>query len=52
MSGSRSDVAAKLTGLESRALYTHCYGHALNLATRDTLKDIKVMEEALDTCST
>ena len=34
-------------GLEHHALYTHCYGHALNLACQDA--GIKVMENALDT---
>ena len=32
MSGAQSGVATTLTDLESRALYTHCYEHALNLA--------------------
>ena len=34
--------------LKSRALYTHCYGHALNPATQDALKGIKVMLDTLD----
>lgn len=49
MSGVRSGVATRISAIESRALYTHCYGHALNLATQDTLKGIKVMECTLDT---
>ena len=28
--------------LEPRAVYTYCYGHALNLAAGDTLKQCKV----------
>ena len=28
MAGIRSGLAAKIINLESRALYTHCYGHA------------------------
>ena len=43
MSGHKSGVAKKI---ESRALYTHCYGHALNLAAQDS---IKIMEDTLDT---
>ena len=31
MHGARKGVAAIITQEESRALYTHCYGHALNL---------------------
>ena len=49
MSGCRSGVVTKLSALEHRALYTHCYGHALSLATQDALKGIKIMEETLDT---
>ena len=49
MAGAKSGVAKRLNDLEPRALYTHCYGHALNLATQDVLKGIKVMRSALET---
>ena len=49
MSGHKSGVAKKIRDLESRALYTHCYGHALNLAAQDSIKQIKIMEHTLDT---
>ena len=49
MSGYRSGVAKKISDLESRAVYTHCYGHSLNLTCMDTMKSSKVMQEALDT---
>ena len=49
MSGARSGVATRLTDLESRALLTHCYGHALNLAIQDVVKGVKVVEDTLDT---
>ena len=48
MSGPRSGVAKQICNLESRAVYTHCYGHSLNLACMDTIKSSKVMQEALD----
>ena len=48
MSGPRSGVAKQIRDLESRAVYTHCYGHSLNLASMDTIKSSKVMQEALD----
>lgn len=38
MSGARKGVAAIITQEESRARYTHCYGHALNLTVADTVK--------------
>ena len=48
MSGIRAGVATRINALESIALYTHCYGHALNLAVQDTLESIKVMEQCLE----
>ena len=48
MSGPRSGVAKQIRDLESRAVYTHCYGHSLNLACMDTIKSSKVMQEAHD----
>ena len=38
MAGCRTGVASQILSIESRALYTHCYGHSLNLAMRDTIK--------------
>ena len=34
---------------EHWALYTHCYGHSLNLGIQDSIKYIKIMEDTLDT---
>ena len=49
MKGCLSGVAAQLTQDEPRALFTHCYGHSLNLACQDTIKDIIPIKYALDT---
>ena len=49
MSGSKSGVAKQISTTEPRAIYTHCYGHALNLAASDSIKKSKVMKDALDT---
>ena len=38
MTGVRNGVAKQLTDEEPRAIFTHCYGHALNLAVGDTVK--------------
>lgn len=43
MSGNRSRVAKRISE------FIHCYGHARNLAARDTIKNVKVMRDALDT---
>ena len=48
MSGSRNGVAAKLVAEEKRALYTHCYAHALNLAIGSTLKQSKTCCDAME----
>ena len=47
--GCRSGVATQIMRDEPRAIYTHCYGHALNLACQDTIRSIKVVRDALDT---
>lgn len=49
MSGTRGGVAALIQQEESRAIYTHCYGHALNLACGDAVKTCSIMKDALDT---
>lgn len=45
---SKSVVAKCISDLESRAVFTHCYGHTLNLAASDTLKQCKLTKDALD----
>ena len=49
MSGHKNGVAAVLQSEEPRAVYTHCYGHALSLACSDAVKNCKIMKDALDT---
>jgi len=42
MSGAKDGVTKQLMDIEKRALYTHCYCHALNLAIADTIKKSNV----------
>jgi len=49
MAGAKAGIAKKLLDEEPRAIYTHCYGHALNLACGDTIRNSKLMKDALDT---
>ena len=49
MSGKNSCVATQLQKLENMALYTHCYGHALNLACQDPVKRCNIMKDMLET---
>ena len=43
------DVAKSIMDEEPRAVYTHCYGHSLNLAASDAIRNSKLMKDALDT---
>ena len=49
MSGSRNGVAKQNMDKDKCALYTHCYGHALNLTVSNTVKQSKVCKDALET---
>ena len=51
MAGYKSGVATRtrMKSDEPRAIFTHCYGHLLNLACCDTIKQSKLMQDALDT---
>ena len=49
MAGIRTGVAKQLLDEEPRAVYTHCYGHALNLACGDAIKQCSLIKDALDT---
>lgn len=42
------DGASAMSGTRS-AVYTHCFGHALNLAVNDTIRQSPIMKSALDT---
>ena len=48
MSGAKKGVAKVIANKESRAIFTHCYGHALNLGVGDTIKQCHLMKSALD----
>ena len=47
--GASNGVATQICKEEPRAVYTHCYGHSLNLAAADAIKQSKVMKLALAT---
>lgn len=49
MCGIRNGVAAQISSEETRSIFNHCYGHALNLATGETIKSKKVLRDTLDT---
>ena len=49
MSGIRSGVAKRVQDEESRAVFTHCYCHSLNLAASDSVKNSQLVKSALET---
>ena len=49
MAGLKSGVAKQIQDIEPRAVFTHGYGHSLNLACGDTIKTSKLLKDALDT---
>ena len=49
MTGKKKGVATQIKKIEPRSLYTHCYGHALNLACSDSIKNSMVIKNALET---
>ena len=49
MTGCKFGVATRMNADEPRAIFTHCYGHSLNLVCCDTIKQSKLMQDALDT---
>ena len=49
MVGIRSGVATLIQREEPCAIMTHCYGHSLQLAVGDIVKQMKTMSDALDT---
>ena len=48
MSGSKNGVVRKIQDIENRAVYIHCYGHLLNLATSDCVKKSIILKDSLD----
>ena len=48
MRGAKNGVAKQLSDEENRAVHIHCYGHALNVAAADSIKNLKIMKDALD----
>ena len=49
MAGVCNGVAKQIADEQPRAVYSHCYGHALNLAANDITKQNKILCDTLDT---
>ena len=48
MTGIKNGVATLIANEEQRAVFIHCYGHALNLAIGDAVKNSSILKDALD----
>ena len=48
MSGKVNGVVKKFQENENRAIYIHCFGHLVNLATGDCIRNNRVLKDALD----
>ena len=48
MSGKASGVATQFKLQNEKILYTHCCGHALNLAIKDACDKVECLKEAFD----
>ena len=49
MSGAKSGVATRIKTLNAKCLFTHCYGHVLNLSVKDACSDVKCLKDTFDT---
>ena len=48
MCGARNGIATPFSREEPRAIFIHCYGHALNLAVGDCVKKNTILRDTLD----
>lgn len=49
MSGKRTGVVTQIKAMNKKCLFTHCYGHALNLAVKDVCNHTKCLKDTFDT---
>lgn len=48
MSGNKTGVAVRFKSSNQKALFTHCYGHALNLAVKDACNKVPCLKNTFD----
>lgn len=51
MKGKRNGLKTLILKENPKATYVHCYGHSLQLAVQDAVKNNDVMSDALELCS-
>ena len=45
----KNGVSNKILSENPKAFFTHCFGHALNLAVGDMLKNVRFLKDSMDT---
>ena len=50
MAGAKTGVATQIKAINGKCLYTHCDGHALNLAVGDSVKSVACLK-SLKSCT-
>ena len=48
MAGAKTGVAAQIKAINGKCLYTHRYGHALNLAVGDSIKSVECLKRIFE----
>ena len=48
MTGYRNGVVTNIKQMNNLCLYTHCYGHALNLAVGDSVCNVRLLSDTFD----
>ena len=48
MSGKKAGIAALFKKLNVLMLYSHCYGHALNLTVKDVICNVEILKETFE----
>ena len=48
MAGAKTGVATQLKSLNAKIMFTHCYGHALNLVVKDACSKVDCLKESFE----
>ena len=48
MCGIKNGVSNKILSDNPKAFFTHCFGHALNLAVGDMVKNVRFLKDSID----
>ena len=48
MFGIKNGVSNKALSENPKAFFTHCFGHALNLAVGDRVKNVRILKDSMD----